>query len=220
MPVFKIKKINSFTTLGIWEIQEEVDFLLSKLILDDEERKLYNSFANDLRRKHWLSYRNLIKSLIPDSTETKIIYDVNGKPHLKNQSHFLSVSHAASYSAAIISESVHVGIDIEKIHPRIEKIIGKYLNQYETEKLGTEHRLEKLYIFWSAKEALYKMYGKRNLLFKEHMTIEPFEFNSGGGRIEGKISNNIIHQSFELFYEIINEYILVYVLDKDNLIYS
>lgn len=216
MPVFEINKINPSTTIGLWEIQEDVDFLFDQLNLSKEDLQLYHSFANDTRRKHWLSYRNLINTLIPNALDNGIRYDENGKPFLEGKSHHLSVSHAGSYSAAIISNTNQVGIDIEVIHPRIEKITEKYLNNYEIENLGSEFRLEKLYVLWSAKEALYKMYGKRNLLFKEHMKIEPFVFSAGGGELSGRISNAFINHNYRLYYKQLNQYILVYVIDEDN----
>lgn len=216
MPVLEKLILQENAVLGIWEIKEEVDFLLSALDLSFDEKSLYDSFVNDVRRKHWLSYRNLLKHLISKEENVPLVYDENGKPHFIDNSHFLSVSHTGNVSAAIVSSSYHVGIDIEIINPRIEKIVNKFLSKSEQAAIDIDHRLEMLYICWSAKEALYKMYGKRNLLFIENMTIAPFQYISSGGKIKGAISINNFNHEFVLCYRKVDEYMLVYVVDKED----
>jgi len=216
MPVLEKQILPQNSVIGIWEITEEVDLLRSNLDLCEEEKTLYSSFANDTRRKHWLSYRNLLKELIPNEKRTPLIYDENGKPFFTGKSHFLSVSHTGSVSAAIVSSDRPVGIDIEAIHPRIEKVVHKFLSKSEQDFIHKDYRLEMLYVFWSAKEALYKMYGKRNLLFIENLQIEPFDYCTSGGEFTGNIvlKNKILR--FQLHYRKFQEYMLVYVVDTDN----
>jgi 4'-phosphopantetheinyl transferase len=220
MPVLEKLILPENAVLGIWDIKEEIDFLLSALDLSLDEKNLFDSFVNDVRRKHWLSYRNLLKHLISKEEYIPLVYDENGKPHFTDKSHFLSVSHTGNVSAAIVSSSFHVGIDIEIIHPRIEKIVNKFLSNFEKTAINIDHRLEMLYIYWSAKEALYKMYGKRNLLFIENMTIAPFQYNCSGGKIKGVISTESFNYEFDLCYRKVDEYMLVYVVDKDNYLSS
>ena len=216
MPVLEKRILQENAVLGIWEIKEEVDFLLSALDLCPEEKALYNSFANDTRRKHWLSYRNLLKHLASKTKYTPLIYDENGKPHFVDDNNYLSVSHSGNVSAAIISSDYPVGIDIEVINPRIEKVVNKFLSKAEQSSLNMEYRLEMLYVYWSAKEALYKMYGKGNLLFIENLPIEPFNYSPSGGKITGNILLENRKFQFTLHYQKLQEYMLVYVVDADN----
>ena len=94
--------------------------------------------------------------------------------------------------------------------------MNKFLSKSEQAIIDIDNRLEMLYICWSAKEALYKMYGKRNLFFIENMTIAPFQYNGSGGKIKGIISTGKFNHEFDLCYRKVDEYMLVYVVDKDN----
>ena len=104
---------------------------------------------------------------------------------------------------------------IEKINPKIERIRSRFLSDQE---LGEkqEYSLEKLHVYWGAKEALYKFWGKKELSFKENIFIDPFEFEDAG-TIKGRIKKGGYIKYFTLSYEKIQDYILVYVLEEINL---
>lgn len=209
MPVLLKKNINNEALIGVWEITESPDQLRLKIRLNEEEENLYNSFCNDTRRIHWLSYRLLLQELISDEEYSHVIYDENGKPFLSYNSHHLSVSHSGRFSATIVSKENPVGIDIEKIHPRIEKVVSKFLTETERGQLGNANIVEKLHICWGAKEALYKLYGKRQLMFKENIRLYSFEF-SDNGELYGEIIIDDFRKKYFLQYEKINDYMLVY----------
>jgi phosphopantetheinyl transferase len=209
MPVFLKKNISDVALLGVWEITENPEALRQQIHLNDEEEILYNSFSNDNRRIHWLSYRVLLKELISDEEYSHVIYDENGKPFLSYNSHHLSVSHSGKFSAVIVSKVNPVGIDIEKIHAKIEKVSAKFLTEAEIGQLGNENIFEKLHICWGAKEALYKLFGKRKLLFQENIRLFPFEF-SGKGSLIGEIITKKFRKKYLLRFEKIDDYILVY----------
>jgi len=212
MGIFLKKNIGESTIVGLWEITETVDDLFSKLRLNAEENKLFGDFRNDLRKLHWLSYRNLLKELLPPEEYSHVIYDEFGKPYLQYNSHHLSVSHAGKFSAAIINKNSSVGIDIEVTHPKIHKIVHKFLSEKEAKNISPENYTDSLYVCWGAKEALYKLYGKRNLLFQENIFLEPFVY-SGNGIIKGAIKIKNFKQKFNLHYEKIEDYMLVYTVD-------
>jgi len=209
MPVFQKKNISDIALLGVWEITESPEMLRQQIHLNEEEENLYNSFNNDTRRIHWLSYRVLLKELINEEEYSHIIYDKNGKPFLSYNSHHLSVSHSGKYSAVIVSKENQVGIDIEKIQPKIEKVISKFLTEKEIAQLGSESLIEKFCICWCAKEALYKLYGKRQLLFNENIRLLPFIFSERGS-LSGEIVTKKFHRKFLLQFEKIDDYMLVY----------
>jgi len=162
-----LKETNKQFTLGLWEINETIEDLLSKINLNKEEKIIFESFNNDTRKLHWLSYRNLLQELIPTKAYSHVNYDEFGKPYLHANHYHLSVSHSGIYSVAIISRDFLVGIDIEKTHPKIEKVVYKFLSQEEISHIGELNRLEKFSICWGAKESLYKIYGKEIYYFKK-----------------------------------------------------
>jgi phosphopantetheinyl transferase (holo-ACP synthase) len=212
MGIILKRNISESAIVGLWEINETVDELFSNVRLNDEENELYKGFCTDLRKQHWLSYRNLLRELITPEEYSHVNYDEVGKPYLQFKSHHLSVSHAGKFSAAIINKNSLVGIDIEKVHPKIHKIVHKFLSEAEMKNISPANDIDSLYVCWGAKEALYKLYGKKNLLFIENILLDPFVYN-GAGDITGTISTNDFTQKFNLHYEKTGDYMLVFTLD-------
>ncbi len=210
MGIFLRRQVDKHTILGIWEIIDTVESLYDQLILSPEEQKLYNNFQTRQRRQHWLSYRVLIKHILKDNIKG-IVYDENGKPFLMESNKHISVTHSGKFSALIYSDRP-VGIDIEIIKPKIIPIADKFMNESEFLNVDKNYLMEQLYIYWGAKEALYKLYGKKNIIFKENIIIEGFSY-----KIKDKIKGRIITTDFEkeytLFYEYIDGYSFVYVID-------
>ena len=212
MGIILKRTLNDSSIIGVWEITESVEALLSQLKLNDEEKERFDSFKNDLRKLHWLSYRNLLKELVSPEEYSHVVYDECGKPYPENNLYFLSVAHSGKFSAAIVSKNKQVGIDIELIHPRIEKIISKFLTDTELNQITGSDRLEQLFVCWCAKEALYKLYGKKELDFKENMYLLPFTF-SDKGVLNAIINTEEINKTFVLNFEKIEDYLMVYVTE-------
>ena len=210
MPIFFKKQINNNILIGVWKIFESAEWLVSNINFDKEDLKIFNSFKTELRKKHWLAYRILLKELIDSKSDLKILYDESGKPYLKNSNYNISVSHSFEYVAAIVSKKLPAGIDIEKISSRIERIKNKFLCETELKDINENFKLEKIYIYWCAKEALYKLYGKRDLNFITNIKIAPFNFEQKG-QINGELSGDSNSKKYKLFYEQLNDYMLVYV---------
>ena len=210
MPVEYIKD-NKDVILGLWKITEDVEFFLSELDLSKNEIKILNSFANESRKKHWLAYRILVDRMINNNRHNEIKYDENRKPHLKNTDFHISVTHTGNYAAAIIRKGSSVGIDIEKITPRILKVKHKFLNENELKFSEKENILEHLYIYWCSKEAMYKFYGKRNLDFRENIFVEEFTV-SEKGKAKGIIKTDKTKKQVNLFFEFFDGHLLVYAI--------
>ena len=210
MPLKEIQEINSNTFIGIWEITENVNRLLLNIKLSAEEKACFNQFKVDVRRKQWLAYRHVIRELLK-AESVEIVYDKSGKPRARGFKHYISISHSGDYAVVIISESQPVGIDIEQISKRITKVKNRFLSDGELNSVSGNDELEKCCIYWCAKEALYKLYGKEKLDFKENILIEPFSNNTEVS-FTGIISNKEIRKEYNLYYQKIRDYFLVYVL--------
>jgi 4'-phosphopantetheinyl transferase len=208
MGIYLLKKLEDNSILGIWEIDDSVDVLYNQLNLDTAEQNTYNKFQTNQRRLHWLSYRVMIKQFLCQEIKS-ISYDLNGKPYLKNSSNHISVSHSGKFSALIYGKNP-VGIDIEHVRPKIIPISDKFMSDKEMEQLDRSYLTEQLFVYWGAKEALYKLCGSRNLIFKEDILIEGFPYKP-----EDTISGSIIKSGFEkkysLHYKYLEDYVLVYV---------
>src|SRR5690606_15393231 len=122
------------------------------------------------RKKQWMSYRALIRSIVQADFIYRIYYDENNKPFLVNPPRAISVSHTDGYSAILINENINEnrGLDIELISKQTLKLKNKFLT-IEEEKLLPKNDI-KLYttLFWSAKESVYKKINIKNIYLKSN----------------------------------------------------
>lgn len=196
--------------LGIWEIQESLEFLKSNVRLSKNEELTFEKIKNENRKKQWLASR-IILDKISETNKLSIVYKENGQPLIKDGTHQISISHTTKYVAVILSQFLNVGIDIEGIHPRVLKIRHKFVSNEEDHYLNNSQNLEEsLILIWSAKEALFKMHGKQNVDFRKNITIKPFKIQPIG-EIESLFSIDNNARSHHLHYKKIHDHMLVYV---------
>jgi len=193
---------------GIWHITEPHEELLDLVRLTEAETVLYGSFRHELRKKQWLACRALVNRFLYPASPA-ISYDPNGKPFLISGSHHLSVSHAGDYAAAVFSRTGAVGIDIEKIGERIERVKERFLFEGEIASLCPEYRLEQLYIYWCGKEALYKLNGRADLDFRNDIRIHPIPYLCEPG-LTGKATLMVdgSAKDYDLYYEKTGNYMV------------
>jgi 4'-phosphopantetheinyl transferase len=203
MPIYQTNNVSENIKVGVWKITESVEDLLSRLLEKGFDESTTYQTKNQQRLKQWLATRLLLNNYFDDAS---IIYNELGKPSIDNGWN-ISISHSNEFVAIILNKKEACGIDIEKMTPKIERIKNKFLSDYD---LKTRTSLEHLTLYWGAKEALYKLYGKKEVLFIEHLFIEDFsnEINSFNGRIE--ILD--FKKKVPMQYEIIEGYILTYTL--------
>ena len=170
MGVLYTRKIDGPAVLGIWNIREDTDELLKQVTLSETEQILFSTFRSERRKRQWLAYRRLIREIISPQ-RYPVHYDISGKPYLAGSDWNISVTHTENYAGVIISRVVKVGIDMERITPRIDKLKEKFLSEDELSSLSQEHLLEQLTLAWCAKEAVYKLYGQPNLDFRTGIRI-------------------------------------------------
>ena len=198
--------INSDCLLGLWEIEEDFDYLFSKVNLDEEEKNTLFSFKNPARQVEWLSVRALLNELT--QKESKIIYNEERKPFLSDYSQNISISHSNKLTSVFLSKDKRVGIDLEYMSHRINNIAYKFINPNEYITSNKAFEQLHLYIHWCAKEALYKICDKENINFKDNITIKPFEIEHEGF-ITGVHHDEGIYDEFQLKYMLRNNYVIV-----------
>jgi len=209
MPVLFTKKPDSNTVLGVWQITETVDELKSELVLSDAEKLVLDSYRHENRKKQWLSYRVLINKLQDELF--RVQYTEFGKPYLKNEvkSKHISITHSGEFSAVIINPAASVGIDIEKISKRIDRVSSKFLSEPEIEFLDKDNFLEHLTICWTAKEAMFKICGNDFYDFKKQMKLFPFKY-AHDGSIKAELIGEHKSISLTVHFERISDYYLAY----------
>lgn len=183
MPIHKTLTVNETSKVLIWKIEESFEDLSKDIILTKNSSDRVNNMKSDLHRRGFLSVRHLLNEV--GYTDADLVYDEYGKPHLKDGK-FISITHSFTFSGIIVSSEKPVGIDIEKQRDKIVKIAHKFTPIEEYKSIANHDALvSKLTIVWGAKESLYKIYGKKKLLFLENIYIEDFSFETN--QTTGKI---------------------------------
>ena len=197
--------------IQVWQITEQPGYFLENITLSEEEKSYYSSLRNETRKKLWLCCRHMIQEIYGRSA--RIGYDTFGKPWLKGMDNFLGITHSGEMVAVILSVKDPVGIDIEKIRARIERVKDKFLSPEELKDLGSMNRLEKLHVLWGAKESLYKIHGRPDIEFQRDILIESFDYLcSGLGQCRGRMMTPEGESSFDIFYQKISDHLLVYAM--------
>lgn len=174
MALYKTLTVNATTKLLIWKIEETVNELSVGIVMTKSSEERFQKMKSTIHQKGFLSIRHLLKKV--GLSDADLVYDDYGKPHVKD-GRFISITHSFHFTAIIISEDLKVGVDIEKQRDKILKIAHKFtpIEEYKTIANVTA-LISKLTIVWGAKESLYKIYGKKKLLFLHHIDIEDFNF--------------------------------------------
>ena len=218
------KKNEPYYYIGIWKIEEDLQTLISDLsqILGNDEVKYYltecSKFKYNKRKLEWLSARRLLCHLLQNKKkeipEFRIIYNSQGKPSLnyKNTTEKISeisISHSGNYVAVILSDKYSVGIDIELMSDRINRISHKFVSEQEQQAIIGKQRYS-LYQYWCAKETLFKIYGKGNLDFKKNIKIKLTNINDTEEQFTGTIETNDFNKKYVLHHFSFDDYIVVF----------
>jgi 4'-phosphopantetheinyl transferase EntD len=155
---------------------EPADFLDK---LTDIETERFFSFSNLQRKREFVATRLLRHDIFGHQ---HIHYDEIGAPYIKDEG-FISISHSKNIVGIAICKDFKLGLDIESIQSKIEKIKHKFLSDEERNELDC-NSLEVLTMVWTGKESLYKVSGTNGINFRTQLFLTKKENNSWLGRIE------------------------------------
>lgn len=162
MPFIKIEKTKS-GTIGFWEIGENDDFSYAKTIFKFYHPNWLN-YKNVQRKKQILATRLLAHKMCPND---EILQNPFGKPFFNSKHKHLSISNDKNIIVLYLSNQP-CGIDIQSLNKKILNISHKFQNKND---FANESNEEELIHLWSAKESIYKIHGKSEILFKKHLTV-------------------------------------------------
>lgn len=173
MPLVHSEKIEENSTLLLWELTETETELRHSLGSVHNFIDL-DSITHPQKIREWLASRLLIKTLSEQfgSSYEGTHKDEHGKAFLVNNDSHISITHTFDYVAAVINSASPVGIDMEQMSEKLQRTSKKYLS--DPELMHAQNSINSLCIYWCAKEALYKLYGKKKISFKDSIYIEPF----------------------------------------------
>ena len=193
--------------LGIWLIRENYDDLFNRLNLNANELKTLENFRNHNRKLEWLSVRTLANEMT--GRNVRIIYNAERKPFLEDDSFNISISHSHEFTSILMSKDRRVGIDLEYMSHRISGIADRFIHQSEKVTDNPAMIQYHLYIYWCAKEALYKICDKREIHFKKDIIIDHFNPEEKG-KLSGTVKTEKGKEKFDLNYFRINNYTIVW----------
>jgi phosphopantetheinyl transferase len=209
MPIIHLEHTHKDLSWCIWKIEESVDTLLQTAHLSDQEFIEFQRYHHIKRKEEWLGARNAISSLLRQKG-----YDYSGiekdeydKPWVHKGSCHISLAHSYPLAVAMVHENQPCGIDIEKIKPSLTRVSSRFLNEHEISSIN--QNVEGLCIAWTAKESLYKLYGKIPLSFKNQMFLHPFPVNHEG-EVRATVSFGGIQKEHRLIYRRIEDYYICF----------
>ncbi|QKG52273.1 4'-phosphopantetheinyl transferase family protein [Hymenobacter sp. BRD67] len=186
MPLHAITALAGGVHLGLWHLTEAPAALWLQLTDAPAYVPLLPARADGLRQAQWLAGRVLVQQLLA-ATATPVLplrNDAAGRPFLAGPGRpaAVSLSHSGEWVAALLAPpGTAVGIDVEIVRAKAQRIARKFLNQHEVAALPaisiasscpSEAALELFSLLWSAKETLYKLAGRRGIIFRENLLLD------------------------------------------------
>ncbi|MDN3581083.1 4'-phosphopantetheinyl transferase family protein [Mucilaginibacter flavus] len=202
--------IDDDTEFALWKIEEEANDLYVQLQLNEEEKAYVEKLSNGKRHLHWLGTRVLLRKMLRTDEYIDCKVDAHGKPYLVNLPYHISLSHSFDYAAVMISKTNKVGIDIEQIKEKVERIAHKFMQPQELAFISDEKKIEQLYVCWCAKEAVYKCNGQKEVSFVDNIFLEPFNFEHHGV-LDASLRKNELNLDYTVGYMQYEDYMIGYV---------
>ncbi len=204
MPLENLHKREDYAW-ALWKIQEE-ETSLADTVAPFEI--VPATITNLNKRLEFLAGRVLVKELMTSFglSFKGLTKDEFGKPFLTGYDFQVSLTHSYPYVGAVLHRRQSVGIDIEQPKAKLLRVASRVLHARELADAGND--LEKHCIYWSAKETLIKIHGKKDLTFSENLLIEPF-LKEKEGQLIGRIIVDTIETAIPLQYYVYPEFVVV-----------
>jgi len=149
-------------------------------LLSEIEQSRLKGFGHISRKREFVATRILKHHLFGYK---KIEYTAHGAPYIKGEG-YISISHSKGCCAIALCEEFKIGLDLEGQSNKAQMLFHKFLNEHELTFLKT-HDEQLMTAAWSCKESLYKLAGRKQLIFKEDLLL----LNKNKNNWKAKICN-------------------------------
>ena len=147
-------------------------YLCCDVLIAAEDVASAMRFQNEKRRREHLAWRRIVRREL--GAKVHIDYNAVGAPQVDIVGKFISVAHGGESVAVAIADEP-VGVDIESLDRDFDRAKGRYMNADE---LALSDDSRWACYAWCAKEAIYKLCGKRGLELREELLLEEFDRDS------------------------------------------
>jgi phosphopantetheinyl transferase len=175
------RQLSTDLTFAAWQIREEEAYFRTDLPLSGTEEAELARHHVPIRRLEWLAGRWLLHRLTGATERLTLGKNPYAKPFfLDYPDQHCSLSHSQGTVAALLSERP-CGCDIQVLVEKMTRLAPKFMRPEEFEfvrQYPQDQQLALLHVFWTAKEALYKAHGLKELDFRAHLRVEPFDWRS------------------------------------------
>ncbi|MGI4743616.1 MAG: 4'-phosphopantetheinyl transferase family protein [Janthinobacterium lividum] len=187
MPLHSLTPLPGGPLLGLWHLTETPAVLWPLLADAAAYAPLLPARADGPRQAQWLAGRVLVQRLLAAGlTPTPLLLrnDATGRPFLEGvgAAPAVALSHSGAWVAALLAAPGQaVGVDVEAVRDKAQRIAHKFLNAQESAAVtavslpplpGTDAQQELFSLLWSAKETLYKLAGQRGIIFRENLLLD------------------------------------------------
>lgn len=209
MALTKLAKISDNSFWAVWKIEESLAGLIDLLHPSMPDLQYLNDLIHHPKKKlEWMAGRLALDCLLQHIgiKDYHVIKDNHGKPFLCSHDIHISLANSFPYATAIINTKFPVGIDIEQPSSKLLKVSRKFLSSAELSAAQADYTI--LCAFWCAKEAIYKVYGRKQLSFKDHILINFSQREPG--LLGASVSSPFYSTHHELILEMIDSYYVCY----------
>ncbi len=206
MPLIK-RREDAETQTGVWRMTESLAELEGRYAVGADEMPTYAAFRNDRRRKEWLTVRILLSEMA--GAGVGIAYLPSGKPYLVGSDLFISITHTIGYVGIRLGRRP-VALDMEYRSERVLKLIPRFVSEAEMRFIAPDNKETTALIIWSAKETLYKLFDRADLLFDEHLSVDNLVVDGEAGDFVGRVRTDTLRAEVGLHYRLIDDLIIVY----------
>ena len=126
-------------------------------------------FQNEKRRREHLAWRRIVRREL--GAKVHIDYNDVGAPVVDVDDRWISVAHGGECVAVAIADEP-VGVDIESLDRDFAKVAPRYMTAEELS-LSDDERWA--CFVWCAKEAMYKLYGRRGVELRGELRVDSFD---------------------------------------------
>lgn len=208
MSAIRIFSNKSGSNVVVEEMQSAYQDVFSESTLTAKELAYINNLGTEKRRRELFYARKLVRECIGNY---ELDYDEQKKPCLLGSKIKISISHSNDYIVLAWSPNKHIGVDIEGISQKAERVRHKFLSAEELRNLRLECA-EDYVLLWTVKESVFKKYSHiKHLIFSDDILIDQVDDETEMVKCKVKIEEGQLEKVNVRFKKMEN-YILSFTL--------